>query len=93
VTTEHVHYRITDDKDIPDLCQKTFLSIARAEKMIWVFLIAVIIPAAGVSIGWAFALSNGQAKQDEKISVIENRQDRLDAEINRKLDVLIGRKE
>jgi hypothetical protein len=77
--------------EIPELCEKTFLTSASAGKYVWIFLIAIILPAAGVSIGWAFALGNTQAKQAEKISVIENRQDKLDVEINRKLDVLINR--
>jgi hypothetical protein len=76
---------------IPELCEKTFVTNARAGRAVWVALIAIIIPAAGVSIGWAFALGNTQAQQAEKISVIEGRQDKLDADINRKLDVLINR--
>ena len=76
-----------DDRGIPPLCLKTFLTI----KMLWIITMAIILPASGAVITWAFANGNEQVKQNDKIAAIEEKQHELETQINGKLDELIKR--
>ena len=92
--TEHhtdIECDVTEDENIPSLCKKTFLSIARAEKMLYIAIFAVVLPAVGAGITWAFTMGNGQTRQDDKIMVLEEKKHELETKINGKLDELIKR--
>ena len=61
--------------------------------ILWVIAIVLILPASIASITWAFSVTKEQIKQDDKISTAEIRLEKLEKEINQKLDILIKRNE
>jgi len=86
------HPEIVSDEDIPDLCKKTFVSITNAVKTLWVVAIVIVLPSAGAGIGWSIVIGKEQVHQNDKIAVAESKLEKLENEINRKLDILIERK-
>jgi len=87
----HEHHRISDDDDIPVLCKKTFVSISNAVKSLWIVAIVIILPASIAGIGWSIAIGKEQIRQDDKVSALECRINYLEANVDKKLDILIKR--
>ena len=86
------HHRITDEEEIPDLCKKTFLTLDKALVCLWLAS-GLVIAGIGGAVTWAFATNSSIMTLKEKAVANEQRIDRLDAEINKKLDILVNRKE
>lgn len=78
-------------EEIPDLCKETFLPWKKAAVMLYV-LAGVLLSGAGTAIGWAMSTNTSITRLTEKSVIMEQRQDRLDKDINAKLDILINRK-
>lgn len=79
-----------EEKEIPELCKQTFISSKTGLGILWV-LAGVLISMSGTAVGWAMATSNDVTKLKSEQSYLESKQDKLDADINKKLDILINR--
>jgi hypothetical protein len=77
--------------EIPNLCKETFLPWKKAMVILYV-LAGVAISAASAGISWAMITNTELSKVTEKVIVINQRLDKLDRDINTKLDTLIARK-
>jgi len=86
------HPKIADEEEIPDLCKKTFLTLDKALVCLWLAS-GLIIAGIGGAVTWAFTTNSSIVTLKEKAVANEQRIDRLDAEINKKLDILVARKE
>jgi hypothetical protein len=76
-------------EEIPPLCKATFLTISRA---LTVLYIAAGIVLAGLSTAVTYAITNSTslATVKEKTTDNECKLNKIDADINRKLDYLIA---
>jgi cell division protein FtsL len=87
---EHIH-QVSEECDIPALCRKTFLSIDAMVKSLWIVAIVIVIPSSVTGLTWAINTNKAVESMQAKIITDEIRLDKLDREINQKLDILIQR--
>lgn len=81
----------TTKEEIPNLCKETFLPWKKAMVVIYV-IAGLVLSGAGTAIAWAMTTNTTLTRLTEKSITIDQRQDRLDKQINDKLDILISRK-
>jgi hypothetical protein len=79
-------------EEIPELCMKTFLSLDKALVALWLAA-GLCITCIGGAVTWAFATNSSIISMKEKQANDESRIDMIDQQINKKLDILIARKE
>jgi hypothetical protein len=80
-----------EEKTIHALCKETFVSKSAGLGIIWV-LAGILLSMAGTAVGFALTTSTEMTKSRSDISYIQSKQDKLDRDINRKLDILIDKK-
>lgn len=85
------HKEPSTKDEIPNLCKETFVSKALGLGVIWV-LAGLLISMAGTAVGWALTTNTEITKSRSDISYMQVKQTQLDNDINRKLDILIGKK-
>jgi hypothetical protein len=74
--------------EIPPLCKATFLTINRAIVVLYVAC-GIVLGGVGTAVTYAITTSTGLATLKEKTVENESRINRLETDINKKLDILI----
>lgn len=84
--------KIDSEEDIPDLCKSLFLTKEKFLSIIWI-LAGLLLATGGGCIAWAMATNGSIVELKSKQETQDSRIEYLDAQINKKLDILIKQKE
>ena len=87
-----MHKEPSNKDEIPALCKESFISKNNGIAIIWV-LAGLLISAAGTAVGWALTTNTSITVLQSNSKVIMEKQEKLDTDINRKLDILIKNKD
>jgi hypothetical protein len=79
-------------EEIPELCIKTFLTMDKAIVAVWLAA-GLMLTGCGAVVAYGFATSAAIVTLKEKEANNESRINALDEQVNKKLDILIARKE
>jgi hypothetical protein len=85
-----MEHRRKTDEEIKEVCQKTFVTMDRALFALWLAC-GLVLTGAGTVISYGFATSNSITQLKDSQTSDQGRLDRLDKDINSKLDELIKR--
>jgi hypothetical protein len=77
-------------EEIPPLCKATFVSISKGLAILYVAA-GIAVAGATTAVGYAITQSTIVATIKEQTEQNKTKIDKLDAEINQKLDILIKR--
>jgi hypothetical protein len=78
--------------EIPQLCKATFLTINRAIVILYVAC-GIVLGGVGTAVTYAISASTLVATLKEKTAENESRINKLETDINKKLDILIKGKD
>jgi hypothetical protein len=79
-------------EEIAPLCKATFVSISKGLAILYIAA-GIACAGAATAVTYAIAQSTTVATIQEQTATNSTRLDKLDAEINKKLDILIQRKQ
>ena len=79
-------------EEIPPLCKATFLTINKAIVILYIAC-GIVLGGVGTAVTYAISASTLAATLKEKTAENESRIDRLETDINKKLDIIINKRD
>jgi hypothetical protein len=79
-------------EEIPPLCKATFLTINRAIVILYIAC-GIVLGGVGTAVTYAISTSTLVATLKEKTTENESRINRLETDINKKLDIIINKRD
>lgn len=77
--------------EIEPLCKEVFISKTTGIKTLYI-VGAIIVSVICTAVTWAYSTNSSVIKIESEQSVMKDKISKLDEDINKKLDILIGRK-
>ena len=79
-------------EEIPPLCKATFLTINKAIVILYIAC-GIVLGGVGTAVTYAISTSTLVATLKEKTTENESRINRLETDINKKLDIIINKRD
>jgi hypothetical protein len=84
------HKEPSTTDEIAPLCKETFIGKGLGLTVIWV-LAGLLISMAGTAVGWALTTTTDIVQTKSDVQYIQEKQTRLESDIVKKLDIIIGK--